>query len=228
MNIKAYADLYKLYRRTQGRLKAAFFILLATFLAAFALADESGDLFDLAMVVFVISFFSDIAVGIVCLVFRHTAKRSLSRFTPAELERINREIASAPMLDGFAVTRDAVIGSKNKLFLYPVRDVLWVYKSVHTTSLYGVIPVFKTSALIVAGRDGKRYPYAIKNRSNVMEFLCAGLQQYRRGIFYGHNNDLDQMFRKDIGSLIRMSEEQDARACDYDQQQYTSRSGENM
>ncbi|MCH5269485.1 MAG: hypothetical protein J1E83_01930 [Lachnospiraceae bacterium] len=154
-----------------------------------------------------------IGAAIICLVMRGIAVKSMKRFTQEELTRIDQAIPMTQMQEGFCVTYDAVVCSKRKFFLYPVRDVLWVYGHVLTTRLYGVIPIGRDSFVIIAGKDHKRYTCRTKNKSNVIdnivEFLKAGLSRYRKGIFYGYSTDLDAMFRKDFNRMLTMSQEYD-------------------
>lgn len=204
-NLKDYANLNELFGRNQKKrligLAVMFLIVLFGFFS-FILDIPFG--ISMTCILFIIP---TIAMGIVCLVMKFITKKSLSRFTPDELARINNDIMSVQVLDGYSVTQDAVICAKQKLFLYPVKNVIWVYKHVTTTSMYGVIPVSKQSCVMIAGKDHKRYSCKMKNKSEVVEFLQAGLSQYRKEIFYGYGPDLDEMFRKNFERMVAISEQ---------------------
>lgn len=209
--LKNYVNLHEIYRKVQRKWFIGMILFFVLFLLSFVIIflDLS---FDLAMIM-MLMIIPTIGAAIIYLVMRGSAAKSLKRFTQEELARIDSAIPMAQMQEGFCVTYDAVVCTKRKFFLYPVRDVLWVYGHVLTTRLYGVIPIGRDSFVIIAGKDHKRYTCRTRNKNqvvdNIVEFLKAGLGRYRKGIFYGHSTDLDTMFRKDFNRMLAMSQEYD-------------------
>lgn len=85
--------------------------------------------------------------------------------------------------------------------------MIWVYKHVTTTKLYGVIPIYKSSKLFVCGKDQKRYASKTKNSSEIINFLQPQIDQYHKGVFYGYSPELENMFNKNFVQMLSMSEE---------------------
>ncbi|MCH5272729.1 MAG: hypothetical protein J1E35_03555 [Lachnospiraceae bacterium] len=203
--LKEYENLYKLYRRSQTKRLLLFAVFFGLFVLSFLLMITDVP-FDIIMVM-MLMIMPAIAVGIICLVMRRMTAKSLARFTSDELRRIDSAVLTIPMQRGFGVTRDALVSSKGRLFLYPVKDILWIYKHVDTTKLYGIITVSKISSVVIAGKDKKRYDFIIKNKSNIVEFLQKELQPYRKGIIYGYAPELDKMFNKEFDKMVSSCEE---------------------
>ena len=153
-------------------------------------------------------------VGVCALVCMLSARiitaRNLKRFTYDELTRIDRELPMTASEEGFYVTRDALLHGKGQFFLYPVRDIIWVYKNVMTVRYMGIIPISKSSSIMIGGRDHKRHGTAIKNKGHAAEFVEAGLKQYRNGIFFGYSDELERMFTKEFDRMLAISREYDA------------------
>ncbi|MCH5275992.1 MAG: hypothetical protein J1E65_09130 [Lachnospiraceae bacterium] len=210
-DLKNYKNLHEMYRKVQRKWLIGMIGFFVLFLLSFVFIFLDLP-FDLAMIM-MLMIIPTIGAAIIYLGMRIITARSLNRFTQEELARIDSSIPMAQMQNGFCVTYDAVVCSKGKCFLYPVRDILWVYGHVLTTRLYGVIPIGRDSFVVIAGKDHKRYTCRTKNKSNVVdnavEFLKAGLSQYRKGIFYGYSADLDTMFQKDFNRMLTMSREYD-------------------
>ncbi|MCH5325197.1 MAG: hypothetical protein J1E39_08275 [Eubacterium sp.] len=209
---KQYHNLYAIYRHEQNKMLVIMIIMLVIFLSA--VVTLCFDIDPAITAIMMIMIIPTLIIGIFYLFNRHFAVKAVSRFTAEELERVNNDILSAHTEEGFSVTRDAVVCRNGRLFIYPVRNILWVYKNVVTTNLYGVVPVAKNSTVVIVGKDKKLYNCRTKNKSNIVAFLQSQLQQYRRGIFYGYSPDIDTMFRKDFGRMLAVSEE-------YDRQQNT-------
>lgn len=206
-NLKEYKNLYELYRRGLNKRLIALVILFLLFLSSFV-AVCADLMFDAAMTVMVITFFSLVAVVVVCIASRVRTSKSLSHFTIAELERIDAQIPSIKMQESIGVTLEAVICcAGGSLILLPTKDVLWVYKEVTTTKYYGLIPVSKFSSLCIVDRNHKRRTFSTKNKTNIVAFLQQELQKYRKGIFYGYSNELYSMFCNDFERMLSMSDE---------------------
>lgn len=200
-NLKEFSNLYVFYKRRQRGPKTALIIFLILFILSFATLP-----FMDGVPMFPILFFIMLAiVGAAYLASRSTAKKLFACFTQDELARIDQEIPTIQMKDGCGVTRDALIFGKG--MLYPSKNILWIYKHVSTTRLYGIIPVSKDSFLVIAGKDKKRRSCKIKNNSDVIEFLRDGLSQYHKGIFYGYSEELNRLYLSDIQKMISMSKE---------------------
>ena len=200
-NLKEFSNLYVYFKRRQRGPMTALIIIFVLFILSLA----TIPLMDGVALFPILFFFMLAIVGAAYLATRSTAKKLLACFTQDELARIDRDLPSVQMKDGCGVTRDAVIYGNG--MLYPVKNILWIYKHVSTTRLYGIIPVSKDSFLIIAGKDKKRRSCKIKNKSDVLEFLRDELSQYRKGIFYGYSEELDKLYLGDIQKMISMSEE---------------------
>lgn len=205
---KVYRNLYELYKKQQSKRMIAFYILIALFLSTLIIF--ATDLPFEVGIVTMMMIFPAIGVGVVALVFKSRSKKSFERFTPEELARIDSQIPMLTFNEGYAVTQDAIINTKKELFLYPVKDILWIYKNVSTVRYYGVIPVSKTSTVMIAGTDHKIYGHPTKNKTDIIEDLHNELIQYRKGIFYGYSPEIEQMFKKNFDSMVAASRRYDA------------------
>lgn len=202
---KEYRNLYKLYQRGHRKWVIAFFL----FFLLFALSVVSiGFGMPPAIVLAIISFFAiDLFVGIMCLVMGRITARKLALFRPDELSRLDISMPTLRMEEGFAVTPDAFVHlGMGRVFCYPARDILWVYKHTITTMLYGLLPMSKDSTLMIACRDRKRYGFRVRNKSEVLEYLRLELEEYYPGILFGYNSDLDSRFPKEIDEVIYLYE----------------------
>lgn len=207
--LKNYDRLYAMYCRSRNGLLIPFLVCLVLFVLSF------GTIFlDFPFpvtIIMMLMIFPAIALGVVLLVGRGAASKSLAQFSAQELAEINREIPMRKTQEGFVVTRLAVIGGKGRLILCPVRNILWIYRDVTTFKMYDVIPIYKTTVLKIACKDKKRYTFKIKNKSNVEAFLRSELSEYRRDIIFGYESNLETLFQKDINRLIALSEEYGSR-----------------
>lgn len=138
--------------------------------------------------------------------------KQLSVFDPVALSRVNKALPTLNMQEGFGVTADAIVIMRRKaLYLYPVKNALWIYKDDTTTMLFSIIPIHKYTTLTIAGKDKKSFVIVIKNKSDVISFLQSELQKYRKGIFYGFSGELSILYHNNIDRMIAMSVECDSR-----------------
>lgn len=180
-------------------------VLFFIFLLSFALIVTEIPI--VVIIIMMVMIIPAIIMGIIYLVIRYTAKKSLSRFTEDELNRIDRDIESTEINEGYGVTRDAIVVNKSRFFIYPIKDLVWIYKQVTATKLYGVLTVSKSSVIVIAGRDHKRYTFKTKNKSNIVEFLKFELDQYNKSVIYGYSTEFDLMFRKNFNQILSLIEE---------------------
>ena len=208
-HLKEYPNLYRLYVRIRNK----WLIMALLFFLAFAFSFVSI-LWDLPEAVSVLTM-AMVIPGVIALIVipvtRAKVIKSAKRFTPQELARVDNDFPMAAKEEGYCVTRDALLHCGGYFFLYPVRDIIWVYRNVMTVRYLGIIPVSKSSSVMIGGRDHKRYGCKIKNRGRAMEFNETGLKQYRNGIFFGYSNELEKMFSKDFDRMLAISREYDMR-----------------
>lgn len=199
--LKDYSNIYELHRKNLKRMLPLLIVelLLIGFLSAVFITGEEPLFLLLPAILLII-------VIIVSFSFHRTSKKVLTYFTQEELTRIDRAIPSIQLEDGFGVTEDALICGRGGL-IYPVKNILWVYKREVTTNLYRVIPVNRNSYVVVIGKDHKGGSCKVRNNVNIIEFLQRELQQYRKGIFFGYSNELDTLYRQDFNKMVSMSEE---------------------
>lgn len=200
-SLKDYSNIYELYRKNLKRMLPLLIVelLLLGFLSAVFII--GGELMFLLLPAILL-----LIVAIVSFSFQRTSKKVLTYFTQEELARIDGAIPSIQMEDGFGVTEDALICGRGGL-IYPVKNILWVYKRVNTTNLYRVIPVNRNSYVVVIGKDHKGASCKVRNNVNIIEFLQKELQQYRKGIFFGYSAELDTLYRQDFNKMVSISEE---------------------
>lgn len=205
--LKKYENLYALYRKSRNSFRIPYYICLAVFVLSFVTIFLDVP-FELSMIM-LMAIIPAIILKIALLVIRHRTVKFASQFSEHELSEINNEIPLRQKNEGFLVTKHAVICGCNKggLLLYPVKNMLWVYKNVTTGRLYGLIPIYKYTVLVFAGKDKKRRTFTVKNKGNIVEFLRAELSKYRMDIIYGYENGLDTMYRKDIDQMITLAEQ---------------------
>lgn len=204
--LKEYDFLRKLYRRSIKKLKIPFFVSLLIFalgFASFAIEDFPFEL-SLAMMgmIFLALFF-----GPLWLVSGIKTKMRLKNFSGHQLDRINREAPSCAVCEGIFVTSQAVIGARLGLELVPMATLLWVYASVTTEKLEGLIPIYKYTMLSFAGRDHKQRGFKIKNNQEAYDFVQTELLKYRQDIIFGYEDGLDNIYQNDINRMIAFSQE---------------------
>lgn len=206
---REYHNLYQVYRRMLKKGLMAFLILTVLCVVFFFLI-----VFDMPielMYGMVICFAGGIAAGILCLVLGPRMAKQLSVFDPVALSRLNKALPTLNMQEGFGVTADAIVIMRMMaLYLYPVKNVLWIHTEVTTMMLYDIIPTHKYTTLTIAGKDKKSFVIGIKNKSDVISFLQSELQKYRKGIFYGFSEDLYILYHNNIDRMIAMSVEYDS------------------
>lgn len=206
---REFNNLYQVYKRMLRKSLIAFFVLIVLCVVFFMLIIFDMPIeFSLGVVT---CFFGAIAAGIVCLVLGPLTAKRLSKLDPIALSRVNEALPALKMQEGFGVTADAIVIVRSMaLYLYPVKNALWIHKNVTTTMLYGIIPIHKSSSLVIEGKDKKRFTIGIKNKSEIVDYLHSELEKYRRGIFYGYSDELSRLFHNDIDRMIAMSAEYDS------------------
>lgn len=206
---REFNNLYQVYKRMLRKSLIAFFVLIVLCVIFFMLIVFDMPIeFSLGVVT---CFFGAIAAGIVCLVLGPLTAKRLSKLDPIALNRVNEALPTLKMQEGFGVTADAIVIVRSMaLYLYPVKNALWIHKNVTTTMLYGIIPIHKSSSLVIGGKDKKSFQISIKNKSEIVDYLHTELEKYRKGIFYGYSDELSRLFRNDIDRMIAMSAEYDS------------------
>lgn len=206
---KEFNNLYQVYKRMLRKSLIAFLVLIVLCVMFFMLIVFDMPIeFSLGVVT---CFFGAIAAGIVSLVLGPLTAKRLSQLDPIALSRVNEALPTLKMQEGFGVTADAIVIVRSMaLFLYPVKNALWIHKNVTTTMLYGIIPIYKSSSLVIGGKDKKSFQIGIKNKSEIVDYLHTELEKYRRGIFYGYSEELSRLFNNDIDRMIAMSAEYDS------------------
>lgn len=206
---REYHNLYQVYRRMLRKNLIAFLIHTVLCVVFFFLI-----VFDMPIELMygvVICFSGGIVAGILCLVLGPLMAKQLSVFDPVALSRVNKALPTLNMQEGFGVTADAIVIMRRKaLYLYPVKNALWIYKDDITTMLFSIIPIHKYTTLTIAGKDKKSFVIGIKNKSDVISFLQSELQKYRKGIFYGFSGELSILYHNNIDRMIAMSVEYDS------------------
>lgn len=223
IDIKSYKNLYGIYsKKLKNGLTAAMIPSLAAIVgvAVSTAFSYDEDIFTVIMFVTLLFFGAAIVLWIRVPMNNGNIHKSLSRFNPEELERLDRDILSAPNLDGLGVTQDAVFYTKGRLFIYPLREALWIYRQEITTTVGGFIPAGKNAYTVICGRDGKRWSLSAKLKADAVGYLQSQVGQYRRGVFFGYSADTDKMYRKNIGQMIAVSEEYD--------RQFRAQKGDNV
>ena len=206
---KEFNNLYQVYKKMLRKSLIAFFVLIVLCVMFFMLIVFDMPIeFSLGVVT---CFFGAIAAGIMCLVLGPLTAKRLSKLDPIALSRVNEALPTLKMQEGFGVTADAIVIVRSMaLYLYPVKNALWIHKNVTTTVLYGIIPIYKSSSLIIGGKDKKSFQIGIKNKSEIVDYLHSELQKYRKGIFYGYSDELSRLYNNDIDRMIAMSVEHDS------------------
>lgn len=205
--LRDYKNLRHLYRRSRNIFMLLFFLLLVIALMAIPVSVfVEGFPFELAMLMLMM-IFPSIMFGVFWLVASIRTKKQLKMFTPQQLATIDNEILRNPSCEGLTVTGWAVVSSKLGLQMVPMGNVLWVYLYVTVGKLEGLIPVYKTTSLYIAGRDGRKRAFHIKNNKKAFDFICAELLKYRKDIVFGYERGLDDIYKNDRNRMIQFAQE---------------------
>lgn len=204
VKLKEYGNLYAFYRRGIRRLKIPFFICLLIFFLAFVAI--YFDIFpfgvELAMMGMI---FPAILFGLLWLIFSIRTRKLIKSFSSYQLSVMDREAAGCKMCEGLFVTSHAVVRARFGLEFVPLANVLWVYVNVTVDKLEGLIPIWKDTMLILAGRDHKWRGFRIKNNQKAFGFIQTELLQHRQDIVFGYDENLADMYRNDIKRMIDLS-----------------------
>ncbi len=204
--LKDYSNLYHFYCRSRRKFQIPFFVCLLLFVLAFGTFLIDGFPFGLTLAMMGM-IFPAFLFGILWLLSSIRTKMHLKAFSPQQLKMINSEAPSCTVCEGVFVTSQAVVGTKIGLELVPMANVLWVYTNVTTGKLNGIIPVYKDTMLIIAGRDHKQYGFRIKNNQKAFYFIQAELLKHRLDIVFGYERGMDDIYKKDINRLIAFGQE---------------------
>lgn len=141
------------------------------------------------------------------------AEKSWEQFLPEELEIIDKEFPTALQVFSSVITSKALcVYDAHTFTAIPVKDILWVYCDILTQKL-NFIPYSKIHSIMLLARDGKRYNIGSMTTGGFTKKMPANekieqihkfLEQYRKGIVYGYDNDLYQMFSLNFGKAIEM------------------------
>lgn len=201
--LKEYDFLRKFYRRSMMKTKIPFFVCLLIFIA-FPIGAYVDVPFEVTLAMMGM-IFPIILFGLLWLIFSIKTKKCLKLFSPSQLNMINREAASCEVCNGILVTSQAVIGARFGLELVPMATLLWVYISVTTEKLEGLIPIYKYTMLVFAGRDHKQRGFRIKNNQKAYYFVQEELLKYRQDIVFGYEDGMDYIYKNDINRMIAFS-----------------------
>lgn len=205
--LKEYKNLYRLYSKNMNKIKIVFFLSFLLFAAAFATLFLDNFPFDLTCVMLLVMLAIMILFGSLWIIFSVRTRHNVKSFLPQQLRVINDEIPKAAMCEGLFVTSQAVIGGKAGLQLVSMENILWVYAEVVVTRLEGLIPLYKSTSLIIAGRDKKRAAFRIKNHQKAFLFVQSELLRYKQDIVFGNKFGLEEIYRKDMNRMIAFSQE---------------------
>ncbi len=89
---------------------------------------------------------------------------------------------------------------RSNLDLVRLEDLVWVYSSVTTKKIYGLIPYWWSYALHLADRNGKMT--AIKGAKKVLPDVATAIMQRVPWVIPGYTDEIEQVFRKDRNMMI--------------------------
>ncbi len=213
--IKEYEHLRKLYKRS----KKGYMVLLviitffaALFILLILLSMLSIRLIDKALMYSIPIFLIALILWIPVIFKDVILKSKIKKFTEEEVDRINDAIPYADKSGDFIITRDALIITTGRLRFIPVKNILWVYgEHTHTTSrMYGIKYSESDSFnIIIADKNKRKFSFISYQFKNDLSFLNTTLSKYRRGIFFGYSDQLDQMYSNNFEKMLAISEAAD-------------------
>lgn len=204
--LKDYDSLYHFYCRSIKKFKILFFVCLLIFILGFATFVIDNFPFNLSLVMLAM-IFPAILFGVLWMISSIRTRKHLKFLSQQQLTVINREAPFCAMCDGLLVTSQAVVGTKLGLHFVPMKNVLWVYTMVVTNELWGIIPVYKDTTLIFAGRDHKQSWFRIKNNQEAFRFIQTELLKHRLDIVFGYELGMEDIYKHDINRMIAFSQE---------------------
>jgi hypothetical protein len=139
---------------------------------------------------------------------------SLRPATHAVFTRLNSSDWGKRLLDEIASTRTKFSGvtllrsglvSRGWLFsttvdARPPEAIVWAYQKVTTTKVYGVVPVSKSNALVLALRDGQRLH--ANNGERDIHSLLGWLQTNMPWVPLGYSSELESMYQRRRTELV--------------------------
>ncbi|MCR5701338.1 MAG: hypothetical protein K6G76_04235 [Lachnospiraceae bacterium] len=142
------------------------------------------------------------------------------RFTPEELEQLEREIQDAPILMKTAVITPTAICyySIGVFFAVPVKDIVWAYPRIIKESM-NFIPTGKRHQIFLMERNGEQHlicqastgPITKKTpASDALEYMQSVVGPVRKGIIYGYSDEIYNWFYGDLEAAAARIDEDSA------------------
>lgn len=202
--LKEYNILYDLHRRRATKLKMLTFMCLLIFFLAFATMFLRDFPFELQLVMLGM-IFPAAPLGTLWLISSVRTRKFLKAFSPQQLAIINREAASCEKCEKMFVTSQAVVAARFGLEFVRMENVLWVYTYFTTQDLWGVVPIWKDTFMVIAGKDHKMHNFRIKNTQDAYDFIQTELLKHRLDIVFGDEPGLGDIYKHDIQRMIDFS-----------------------
>lgn len=132
---------------------------------------------------------------------RKVMRRQFSRFSEAELERIDRFLETAEPIRGITVTPDALIGAG---VMVPVQRLVWIFIRSRTQQMAATIQEMiavtddkAEHSLYLGVRPG---PFRQADQEAVRE-ITQQLLQHRPGLFVGHSEENQRLYRENFAGM---------------------------
>lgn len=132
---------------------------------------------------------------------RKVMRRQFSRFSEAELERIDRFLETAEPIRGITVTPDALIGAG---VMVPVQHLVWIFIRSRTQQMAATIQEMiavtddkAEHSLYLGVRPG---PFRQADQEAVRE-ITRQLLQHRPGLFVGHSEENQRLYRENFAGM---------------------------
>lgn len=132
---------------------------------------------------------------------RKVMRRQFSRFSEAELERIERFLETAEPIRGITVTPDALIGAG---VMVPVQHLVWIFIRSRTQQMAATIQEMiavtddkAEHSLYLGVRPG---PFRQADQEAVRE-ITRQLLQHRPGLFVGHSEENQRLYRENFAGM---------------------------
>ncbi|MBQ3077020.1 MAG: hypothetical protein IJC43_04105 [Clostridia bacterium] len=140
-----------------------------------------------------------------------TLQKLCSRFSAAQLQRIELECTEATPIRGVVVTSRVLAG---EMTLLPIAEIVWIHEQ-NTVQKAGVATI---NELIVVDKERKQHrlmlsvkagPFRQADAEAVREIVTR-LRKHSPGIFFGNDKELTRRFRTDFAGMVAHVEQRAA------------------
>ena len=145
---------------------------------------------------------------------------TLKNMDPEKLQRLDEDVLTAPRYANSILCRDFLLVAANRLRAIPYEDIVFIYGQNLTQTVYKVVTVSTSSALIVVDKNHKILALngrtkAFSGNKGVFSTIddrkvFEALQQRAPWSFFGYSDENSRLYLTDFSGMVRTVQERKA------------------